>query len=100
MTRLAHKSLTAANESADRARAALRAFLSAIDEAEAETIYAAAVVERGSAEDAAREAYDEHRSKALTLPDYADEDSGWYEAHVAWETAAKVWNQIPDSWEN
>lgn len=99
-SRLAIQSLTAANESADRARATLRAFLATQDKAEPEEICAAAVVARAAAEDAASDAYDEHRSKALTLPDYAEENSGWYEAHVAWQAAAKAWDLMLDCLES
>lgn len=100
MTRLAYQSLTAATASADRARAAVRVFLTTTDEAEAESLYDAAVDERSAAENAASDAYDEHRSRCHFLADHDEETSGWYDAHCAWETAAKLWNSIPDSWES
>lgn len=99
MNRHAHKSLTAANASADRARAALRVFLATPDESEAERIHDDAVVEREAAADAATEAYNWHRSKALWVASYESEDSGWWDAHCAWDDAAKAWDQIPDAWE-
>jgi len=107
MTRLAIASLTAANESGDRARAALRAFLTTTNELEAERIHAAAIIERAAAEDAATDAYDDHRIKGLALADYEGANSAlgyevsvWYDAHCAWQRAAKAWDQIPDAWES
>jgi len=96
-------SLTAANASSDRARAALRRFYATTDEVEADRIHATALVERAAAEEAELDAWDEHCSQRLALAHedgpssrLAYEVSVWYDAHRAWWRAMTAWDQVPD----
>lgn len=99
MNSLARNAIKLAQDSAAKARAAERQFLSCESADEAEHINELAMPERMAAFEAAADALRTHEAAALALPDGEEEDSGWYDAHLEWQKAVEAWDCLPDLWE-
>ncbi len=99
MNATARNAIKLAQDSAAKARAAERQFLTCESADEAEHINELAKPERMAAFEAAADCLRTHETLALALADGEEEDSGWYEAHLEWKAAVEAWDCLPDLWE-
>lgn len=99
MNNLARNAIKLAQDSAAKARAAERQFLSCESADEAADINESGKRYRMEAFEAAADALRTHETAALALAEGEEEDSGWYDAHLEWQKAVDAWDCLPDLWE-